>query len=169
MTTAFLRREKARQCPVHTAVLAEAIDRLTKFGVFSKIEVLDVLNFEAIEDAIRWDYIRDFVQEEQGAQLVPLAEAYFKRHKKAEEHADPAKFIAQGHGKKTYGYASVRPDTDHLVIRRIEQRRANANGVEKCFRQYVKAVNDKRVQQGLTSLVPEAMQIESSKEGAPND
>jgi hypothetical protein len=145
----YLHRKVARGCPIHTAVLETAVDQLVDFGVFSKDKVVDALNFGAIADSIRWDYIREFIQEEQGADLVPLASTYFKHHKATEERVNPARFIAQGNGKKTAGYAAVIPANDHLVIHRIKQRKAISNGVAESFHEYLDRLNAKRIDQGL--------------------
>jgi hypothetical protein len=140
----YLRRMAALRCPIHQAIKDEASRRLAHSGVYSKEEVLEALSFEAIGDAIRWDYVREFIQEDQGCELMPLAQSYFTRHPKAEEHVNPAKFLAQGHGKKTAGYAAVTGANDHLVVARISFRRAQKNGVQTAFDAYVKAVETRR-------------------------
>lgn len=140
----WLRREKARVCPIHQAVLDESARQLSHEGVFSKDEVLDALNFEAVAEAIRWDYIRAFLEEEQGCELVPLAAAYFKRHSREAEITKPEKFLATGHGKKTAGYGAVIEKNDHLVISRIKYRKRLANGVGEAFTNYVQATLTKR-------------------------
>lgn len=149
MTMQFLRKEVARACPIHTAVYERAVEALVLFGVFAKEDVIAALNFGAVADSIRWDYIREFIQDDQKTELIPLAENFFTRHKKVEERVNPGRFIAQGHGKKTFGYAAVTPENDHLVVKRIEQRKAMSNGVSDAFQAYLKKVNDKRIEHGL--------------------
>lgn len=136
-TNKFLRRERARCCPIHTAVLSEAADRLAHSGVFSKDEIVTALRYEVIEDAIRWDYIREFLESDHDCTLVPLAGAYFKRHRLAEEFANTARFIAMGHGKKTAGYAAVTPENSHLVVCRIGQRRELVRGAHTAYKNFV--------------------------------
>jgi len=148
----WLRKEKARACPVHMQVLEASAKQLELHGVFNKDTVLSGLNLSAMTDAIRWDYIREFLQDEQGCELVPLAAAYFKRHKVTEEHVNPAKFLAQGHGKKTAGYAAVVPDNDHLVVERLKCRQAMANGVGVAFQDYLVATEKRRVATGSVDL-----------------
>ena len=140
----WLRRGKAKACPIHMAVSDEASKQLQLHGVFEKASILDDLNLSAVSDAIRWDYIREFLQDEQGCELVPLAASYFKRHKRGEEQVNPAKFIALGYGKKTMGFAAVMPENDHLVVARIKSRKAMANGVGAAFQGYLLAVETKR-------------------------
>lgn len=139
----FLRREVARACPVHTAVLATAVDDLAKFGAFSKTDILQRLRLTAMEDSIRWDYIRGFIEAEHGETLMALAAAYFKRHKTQEEEVNPAKFMALGHGKKTEGFAVVSEKNGHFVLRLLASKQTLKNGVAKAFDAYVSAVNAK--------------------------
>lgn len=148
----YLRKEAAKACPIHTAVHNAAIEHLVNFGVFSKDIVIDSLNFEAVADSIRWDYIREFIEEEQKAELIPLAASFFTRHQRQEEYNNPEKFLAQGYGKKTHGFAAVTKRNDHLVIKRLEQRKAVSNGVATSFQAYLDNVDRRRVQEGLTSL-----------------
>lgn len=140
----WLRRDKAKECPIHMMVMEEAARQLSLHGVFEKEAVLDDMNLSAMSDAIRWDYIREFLEEEQGCEMVPLASAYFKRHKKNEEHVNPIKFIAQGYGKKTVGFAAVLPENDHLVVAKIDCKKRMANGVGEAFQKYLVAVETKR-------------------------
>jgi hypothetical protein len=148
----YLRKEAAKACPIHTAVYTAALDALVMFGVFSKDDVIESLNFDAVADSIRWDYIREFIEEEQGVEMIPLAASFFSRHRVQEEHINPAKFLAQGYGKKTHGFAAVTTQNDHLVIKRIEQRKAITNGVAKSFQVYLEHVDNRRVAQGQPSL-----------------
>lgn len=145
----YLRKEKARACPVHMAVLDECARQLNLHGVFEKSDVLETLNLSAMVDAVRWDYVRDFLEGELGCEMVPLAAAYFKRHSKNEERVNPQKFIALGHGKKTTGYATVTHENDHLFVCRLETKRAMANGVGKAFEAYLEQVSKKRAQLGI--------------------
>lgn len=144
----YLRKDRALSCPIHRAIKDEAAKRLAHSGVFSKEEVLDALNFRAVEDAIRWDYVREFLQEDEGCELVPLALSFFEKSRtekrRMEEKVNPTKFLAQGHGKKTIGYAAVTSDNDALVVARIQYREKVRNGVDEKFRAYVKAVQDRR-------------------------
>jgi hypothetical protein len=154
MSGNYLRRAAAVACPIHRMIKDEAIQRLAHSGIFNKEEVLLALRFQAVSDSIRWDYIREFIQEDQGCELVPLAASYFTRHPRAEEHVNTGKFLAQGHGKKTAGYASVIQATDHLVVARIQYRESRKNGVVEKFAAYKKAV-EKRRQDYLPEPEPE--------------
>lgn len=152
----FLRREVARACPVHTAVLATAVDDLSKFGAFSKTDILQRLLLTAMEDSIRWDYIRGFIEAEHGETLMALAAAYFKRHKAHEEKINPAKFMALGHGKKTEGFAVVSETNGHFALRLLENKRTLKNGVARAFDDYVAAVTAKT---GLADLENTASEL----------
>ena len=47
----WLRKDKAKACPIHTAVLSKAATRLAEDGVFAKDDVLEDLNFGAVRDS----------------------------------------------------------------------------------------------------------------------
>ena len=136
----YMRRSVIRECAIHQSIMDRASEGLETNGSFRKVTVLEELGLKTVEDSIRWDYIRDFIQEDQDCELVPVAEKYFKQHKMSEELVNPERFIATGNGKKTAGFVSVVAETDHLTVRRLEQRRALANGVGKAFLIYAKAV-----------------------------
>ena len=155
----YMRREVIRECAIHQSIMDLASEGLETNGSFRKLNVIEALGLRAVEDSIRWDYIRDFLQEDQDCELVPVAERYFKQHQLAEEHTTPEKFIASGNGKKTAGFVSVIEGTDHLVVRRLQQRQALANGVGKAFRNYAEAVQTKRIALGVVTpqeLLPKA-------------
>lgn len=147
----FLRREAAVKCKIHQEVKKAAIEKLGLHGVFEKDEVLDELQYKAVTDAIRWDYIREFIQEEQGCELVPLASTYFKRHSRAQEIANPSRFIAGGHGKKTAGYAAVEPQNDHLVVAKLKIKHAISKGVSIACESFTETIERKR---SISNLPP---------------
>ena len=136
MTTKYLRKEVARKCAIHSAVIEKCAERLTSNAVFEKKEVINSLSFQAIESAIRWDYIAQFISEEQGIELIPMAQRFFNRHKASEREVAPEKFIAMGHGKKTVGYASVFLNDGVFALKKLENRKAMANGAGKAFIDY---------------------------------
>jgi hypothetical protein len=146
MTTKFLRREKARKCPVHTAVGEKAIDYLVKAGAFCRQTVLDELDLDSMSDSIRWDYVREFIEEDQGCELIPVSALFFKApwskdRKESPMDVKPEKYLASGHGKRTAGYASVTPDAHaKLVLKRLEQKRGLTNGVGRAFTGFVDAL-----------------------------
>jgi hypothetical protein len=157
----YIRREVVRECAIHQSIMHLASENLESRGAFRKLTIIDDLGLRAMEDSIRWDYIRDFLQEDQDCELVPVAESYFKQHQMSEELLNPEKFIATGYGKKTAGFVSVIVDTDHLVIKRLEQRAAVANGVGKAFRSYAEAVQEKRI--GIGVVKPQELLPVSNK------
>src|SRR6478736_782533 len=148
----YIQRKTALACPVHMAIKQAAVERLTDKGVFSKEKVLEETNMLAMAEAIRWDYVREFIEEEHGCELMPLAASYFKRHQKEDEHIKPEKYLAQGHGKKTAGYAAVTNANDHLVICRIKYRAAVANGTVKAAQVFIAEVQAKRKALSLDPL-----------------
>ena len=132
----YLRREIAIACPVHQAVLAKCADDLELSGRFKKDDVVKTLGFQAMESAIRWDYIVEFLREQQSVEVVPMAEAFWKQHKKSDRAIKPEKFMASGHGKKTVGYASVEMDGGVFALKKLKYKRTMANGTGEAFKTY---------------------------------
>lgn len=139
MGAKFLRRETAKRCPIHTAVLAKSKESLVERGFFSKAEIVEVLQFGAIDDSIRWDYIADFIREEDGTELIPMAERFFKRSSPEHRRASPEKFMAMGHGKKTAGYALLTLDNGVYALKTLRVKRTLSNGVGKAFMEFAEA------------------------------
>ena len=81
----FVRRETVRKCAIHQTIMERASEDLEHSGAFNKEEILETLGLIVMADSVRWDYIREFLQEDQGCELVPVAASYFKRHKRDEE------------------------------------------------------------------------------------
>jgi hypothetical protein len=136
-------RAKALTCPVHKAVQAQCIKELIEKQYFSKPEILAALNFEAMSESIRWDYITGFIAQDSGAELVPLAERFFKaangqkRLTTQERIHSPEKCIASGHGKKTYGYASVFLNDGVYALKIMNYKKNISNGTQAAFDNYV--------------------------------
>lgn len=126
----FLRREAAFRCPVHQGIMAEAIKQLGLHGCFSKEKVLDSTSFSAMSDAIRWDYIREFIESETGICLTPVSEAFFnkKQHEESVTKSAFERLIATGYGKKTAGYANATMYEGRVAIQALRQRYSQALG-----------------------------------------
>ena len=56
----FLRREVARKCPVHQAVLDESLNQLAEYGYFSKNDIIEQIGMPAMAEAVRWEYVAEF-------------------------------------------------------------------------------------------------------------
>jgi hypothetical protein len=139
MGARFLRRETAKKCPIHAAVLQKARDDLAEKGYFSKADIIERLQFGAIDDSIRWDYIADFIREEDGTELIPMAERFFKRSNPVHRATSPEKFMAMGHGKKTAGYALLTVDNGVYALKTLKVKRGMSNGVGKAFLEFAEA------------------------------
>lgn len=143
MSVKYIQRKTALICPIHTAVKERASELLEQRGFFEKDEVIKALNFGTVSDAIRWDYIAEFLADEQGIELVPMAQRFFDTSKKVlrtksvDILAAPSKFIAMGHGKKTMGYASVETHGGIFAVRVLTQRKALKNGVGEAYTNYL--------------------------------
>lgn len=152
MSVKYMKRETAKGCPVHQAVMDTASDELAQHGYFSKVDVLDSLSFGAMEDAIRWDYLREFLEADYGIELIPLSKKFFNgemvrlpgNSNRTRVHYDPVKdpekCIAMGNGKKTYGYASVEVAGGALAIKTFERKKGMANGVGEAFKTFAEAL-----------------------------
>jgi len=142
----WLRKEKARLCPIHQAVLEATLDELHSHGYFHKQEVLEQLSFEAVAEAIRWDYISEFIRDDLSEEIVPLAQAFWtgtKADKAAKRKItpelrkkNPGAYLAMGHGKRTAGYALVSVDDHRLAVKHLAFKRSLANGVGTSFRDF---------------------------------
>jgi hypothetical protein len=133
----FLRRNIALQSKIYQELQAEARNQLSLHGCFAKADVIKACGFEAVEDSIRWDYIREFLEHDEGCELVPVVSLYFMSPKTKERRENPIelkpeKYLAQGWGKKTAGFVSVKSDENaQLVVVRLLQRAASAEGAKK--------------------------------------
>ena len=143
-STNYISREKARACTFHQAVMQRAIEYLNDEQCFSKKKVIQSLNFDAIANGIRWDYIIEFLRDgnegDNGVELVPLKESFFTASKAFRdtypEKEYPHKYIAGGHGGKTVGYASVYINGGRFALHRHQWLSKLQNGVAAAFTKY---------------------------------
>jgi hypothetical protein len=91
LLTAYPTKQQAAGCPIHRAIKEEAAKHLAATGVFRKEEVLAALGIEAMADAIWWEPICRFLENEHGCELVPLGVSFFRHHKGCGEL--PERFI----------------------------------------------------------------------------
>lgn len=113
--------------------LAEAGEaRLTVVGSFSKEEVLEITGYDVVApEAINWEYVRRMIQERGSTELIPLASAFFKRHREKDVMQFPRRFIAGGTGKATAGYCIASEGNGHFVIERLKMKRGAIQGAVK--------------------------------------
>jgi hypothetical protein len=143
---AYMRIADARTCKVHEEIVHAATDRLTTVGSFSKDEVLMATGFLMMVDSIRWDYVKRIIEEDYKTELIPLAARAFRRANQEErkqypelktprqwQTTFPEKFIASGHGKKTYGFAIATKDNAMYVIKLLEIKKGRAEGARKAL------------------------------------
>lgn len=135
MSVTYIRKITARRCPVHQTLLELANDELADIGYFNKDDLLAKSRMSAMSASIRWDYLADFIKEDGGCELVPLA-ARFWRMTPEDRIRKPEKALAGGHGKKTAGYALVSIDNSALAVKQLKRKRGMANGVGKAFRRF---------------------------------
>ena len=142
MGTTYALKAVVKDCPIHKAIRDRCAEKLEMNGFFRKSDILNELDFSCVSDSIRWDYLREFIETDQGCQLIPLAEPFFKRHK----HTDvPATYVAIGRSKKAVGYASVTDVNGALAIRLLQHKKAVANGSTAALNKYVASLHDKHL------------------------
>jgi len=168
MSTRYLHRSVAEKCPVHTAIKNLCIERIVKDSFFNKEEVVKAARFAAVSESIRWDYVRSFIEEDEGVALIPITSRFFKwKPTKSElnEHGTivdgrlklpkndavikiPEKFIAGGNGRRTAGY--MKADSVHptITLAKMHNRRGVRNGVSEAFDNYLIAVKNRVALEG---------------------
>ena len=134
------------------------MDELHSHGYFHKQEVLEQLSFEAVAEAIRWDYISEFIRDDLSEEIVPLAQAFWtgtKADKAAKRKItpelrkkNPGAYLAMGHGKRTAGYALVSVDDHRLAVKHLAFKRSLANGVGTSFRDFATELQKRNAIQG---------------------
>jgi len=141
----YARREKIRLCAIHRALHQAGITRLGADGFFALDEVMEDAAFHGIStNSIRWDYLREWWQEDVGCELVPLAKEWFLsvKARKAKgippPEIAPQKYVAIGNGKATVGFANVTLCEGKLAIRKFQQKVAVANGAQNAVDKYQK-------------------------------
>ena len=116
----------AKKSTIYQAIRDKADEYLKLNYCFRKSAVIADMKLEAFADSIRWDYIRDMLQDiNKDVEIIPMAEAFFKtmievdgvRRKNTPELQKrlPERFIASGHGKKAAGYVLAVPHNGHFV------------------------------------------------------
>jgi hypothetical protein len=150
----FIKKITAQKCPVHQAILELCGRKLVEKGYFSKAEVLDETKMHAMAEAVRWDYITDFLRDPElghGIEILPVAQKFFSSTKAERARAagetdsggrpvNFGQYLAGGHGKKTAGYARVSLDGGLLALKRAQNYRGLRNGVGAAFDAFREAV-----------------------------
>ncbi len=126
----YIRRKAAEECPVHQKVFEKAKERIEHIGWFGKELLLRKIGLYAMADSIRWDYIVEFLNKDLDTELVPVVSQFGKSIQNDQEDIEkfPWRYIASGHGKKTWGYANAEEMNGVLAVRRLSQRNAQAEG-----------------------------------------
>lgn len=126
------------KCPVHQSVCEECLARLTSVGYFEKEAVLRAKFLSTMSGAIQWQFVQQWLDEKNGARVVPVSSAFFrlKDHytnpdaKAAAELrlSNPGRCLASGHGKRTAGYVAVTFQGGVLAQTKLEIRKRVAVG-----------------------------------------
>lgn len=135
-----VRKSTVRACPVHTALKDKAENELIKNGAYSHEKLLDDLSFALPVGYIRWDYIREFIEEDNSIRLIPVVAPFFKKHSTKDERVNPEKYLPTGRGKKTAGYVSVTAQNGHLVVFQLNRQVKLSHGVMQATEQLASAV-----------------------------
>jgi hypothetical protein len=124
--------EEAKELHEYQSLKAAIVDALMLRGRFSKEEIAKTCQLSSFVDSIHWDYLVRMIKEEYGDELMPMAQSYFKKHRKDKPEIDfPGTYIATGHGKKTYGYALANRTNGHFVLYTLETKKNRRDGVHK--------------------------------------
>ena len=143
----YLKREVAKQCPAHQAVMEVAANHLMEHGYFAKEDVIKESGMYAVSEALRWDYIAEFLKEDQDCDLIPLSPKFWNMTTE-ERVAKPGSALAGGHGAKTAGYALVGICEGALAVRKLMQRRQMANGTGIAFRHFADSLVERDLLDG---------------------
>lgn len=141
----WLRMTQAQKSPVYIAIKDTMTDRLSVAGYFEKTEVLEATGFATVADSIRWDYLRQMIENEHHTELIPLSAQFFqktllidgkRRHlggtrRREYELLFPEKFVASGHGKRTAGFAIASQENGHFLVRVLYRKQGQARGMVK--------------------------------------
>ena len=130
MNTGYIRKSSAAKCIVHRMVKECCIEELHNKGYFRKEKILKDLGI-ASDEGLRWDYLREFIEDETKVELVGVAERFFQRQKECDYDDEgnpitvqthPNRYIAGGSGRRTVGYASVVLYDGSFAVARIKTR-----------------------------------------------
>ena len=133
------------QCPLPTGTRPRTAEICAKCSTRTLHSILRTEKIALGPGAIRWDFLRETIQELEGCTLIPVTAAYFEPHKVAEEIHRPDKFLAGGgHGKSAAGFASVVPQNDHLVLAKVRRLARVALGTVHNFREDRTAIGERR-------------------------
>jgi hypothetical protein len=152
--TSILRFATAQKSPIYTALAKAAIARLTEFNRCSKEQMLKDANLGVLDAdvAIHWEHVTHMVEAQMGVELMPMAASFFAKHKKEEEVQKPQRYMAQGAGKRTAGWAIVTEENGHFVVRKIAYKRNQTAGAAEATNRTFLAAQ----QAGVTKLSGEA-------------
>lgn len=148
----FIHKTTAWKCRIHQSVLRECARLLSEHGYFRKSSIVDKLHLEGVEQAIRWDYIVDFLEDKDGEfamTICPVPERFFKDriYLKQGDFADTEpsfepsfavhRYSAGGHGKKTTGYVRGSFSGGRFLLYRVERLADQINGTKKALKDRV--------------------------------
>lgn len=141
----WMRKDEALNSAPYQALIKEGTALLKTQGYFSKDQVLEGSGMVTVGDSIRWDYLREFLEDASGVHLLCVSRGFFDKYvvdrkgKKVKrngkplttaEHRreNPGHYLALGHGKKTFGFALMKTDGGVLAIKVLGVKNKIANG-----------------------------------------
>jgi hypothetical protein len=147
----YLRRKAARKCAIHKMMKEAAREELIDKGYFNKAEIFELAGIApGFDENLRWDYIIEFIEEEENVELVPVAKRFFEKMSEAgaddgEQVTHPKRFMAVGHGKRTVGYCNAEEHGGSFIAARIENSRQIGVG----FSRSAEAMREKAIKCGI--------------------
>ena len=138
----LLRYTECCENPHYANLMAAAVQRLVDVGMFAKAEVMADTSLHVFsEDAFRWDYLRQMIEEAHDTSLICLAKAAFPHIYGGPQRelnlggmlAPPdkvaSKYIAHGYGKRCVGFAIADQRNAYLIIRQLRLARSRVRGM----------------------------------------
>lgn len=130
----IVHKRTVRKCPIHRTLRDKAVDQLNERSKFEFAALLELTGFVAMEESVKWDFIHDFIEEDTGQELIPVADDYFRRHQFQDELISPEKYLAgAGGNKRTAGYIWFSKHTAHLVRHFFTKRCTMLEGSNKSY------------------------------------
>ena len=92
-------RDDFLTCPINQPVLEKCKESLINTECYRRSEVLTQAGLKTAFKSVKWDRINEELVKCFKCGLIPVCDAFFKRHKPLERTTAPWKFIAGGGGK----------------------------------------------------------------------
>ena len=149
-------------CPLHNQLIDEAIRSITNYAVFSIDHLVKICNFGAIAGSIKWNYIKEAVEDQTGTTLIPVVKKLFRGKVKItvmtpkgtkmtkfigiqeDVTNHPGKYLAGGNYRDTAGFTTI-TFNPALTIAKSKTLVSQTKGQENGARTFITAVCDAHI------------------------